>query len=79
MKKNLLVIVFALAASVAFAQNTSKNGHQITPEPGDYGLGIDVNPFFSYIGNMFNGTSDNSPPTWDYTTNEPIPMAWDLL
>src|SRR5688572_8475588 len=75
MKKNLLLIVFALASSVAFAQNTSKNGQQITPEPGDYGLGIDVDPFFSYFGNMFNGTSGNSSPTWDYTTNEPIPMV----
>ncbi len=75
MKKNLLFILLAITSNIAVAQNLSKNGHQITPEPGEWGLGIDVNPFFEYFGNMFNGTSDNSAPGWNYTTDQPIPMT----
>ena len=75
MKKNLLLILLAVATNCAVAQNVSKNGHQITPEPGDWGLGIDVNPFFQYFGNMFNGTQDNSAPGWDFTSDAPIPFT----
>ena len=75
MKKNLLLFALVLACSTAMAQNTSKNGHQITPEAGDWGLGIDVDPLFEYIGNMFNGNTNNSAPSWDYINNSPIPMT----
>ena len=75
MKKNLLFLILAVATNIAVAQNVSKNGHQITPEVGDWGLGIDVNPFFDYFGNMFNGTQNNSAPGWDYTSDQPIPMT----
>src|SRR4030095_9243649 len=75
MQKNLLLLVFTIASTLAVGQNTSKNGHQITPEPGDYGLGIDVDPFFHYFGNLFNGTQNNSGPGWDYTSDQPIPFV----
>lgn len=75
MKKTLLLVVLAACTYVATAQNTSKNGHQITPETDDWGLAIDIDPILSYIGNMFNGTTDNSAPTWNYVNNSPIPMT----
>ncbi len=75
MKKNLLLIVLVLASTTVFAQNVSKNGHQITPEAGDWGIGIDVDPLLNYVGNMFNGTQDNSTPSWNYVDNSPIPMT----
>ncbi len=67
-----------LVASIPFgvsAQNNSKNGHQITPEANDWGLGIDVNPIFNYVGNLFNGTNNNSAPFWNFEDNSPIPMT----
>jgi hypothetical protein len=75
MKKSMLLLVLATCSYVATAQNTSKNGHQITPEAGDWGLGIDVDPIFRYIGNMFNGNTDNSAPSWNFVDNSPIPMT----
>jgi hypothetical protein len=75
MKKHLLLVVMALVSTLAIAQNTSKNGHQITPEAGDWGLGIDVDPWFRYVGNIFNGTQDQSGPFWNYVDNSPIPMT----
>ena len=68
-------MVLATSSYVATAQNNSKNGHQITPETGDWGIGIDVDPIFNYVGNMFNGTSDNSSPSWNFVNNSPIPMT----
>jgi hypothetical protein len=75
MKKALLIMLIAVIPMIASAQNTSKNGHQITPEAGDWGLGIDVNPWFRFVGNMFNGNDDNSAPFWNFEDNSPIPMT----
>jgi len=67
MKKTLLTI--ALVSAVAFAnaqEMVSKKGTPILPEEGDWSLGISVNPFFDYFGNMFNGSFGNSSPSWQY-------------
>jgi len=64
--KKLIVSFSALLLSVGmFAQEstevlTSKKGTPILPQQGDYAIGIEATPYFNYIGNMFNGTSDNS-------------------
>ncbi len=63
-----MVLVFALGFAIQ-AQETddgtkreafkSKRGVYILPEGGDIALGFNAAPFFSYIGNMFNGNAGN--------------------
>jgi hypothetical protein len=54
MKKSLTLLALVLGMSGAFAQDlTSKKGEPFLPEAGDWGLGIDANPFLEYAGNFF--------------------------
>jgi len=48
--------------SSSSSPNTSKNGHQLTPEAGDIGLGMDATPFLQYLGNAMNGENFNAAP-----------------
>ena len=69
MKKNKIII---LALSLLFcvgtlpAQSDDANVEKkekknfVLPQAGDISLGIDVVPMFKYIGNFFNGSTDNS-------------------
>ncbi len=74
MKKTIFTLVIALGAfAVINAQTlTSKKGVPILPEAGEYGLGINATPFFSYAGNMFNGSSFNPGPSFNFTANNPL-------
>lgn len=38
---------------------TNKKGHIILPEKGDFALGFNAIPVFTFIGNMFNGNLNN--------------------
>lgn len=75
MKKLILSVCLMFLVSGVMAQNNSKNGHQITPEADDWGLGIDANPFLNYLGDMFNGSNNNSSPWWDHSDGSPIPFT----
>lgn len=75
MKKLILSVCLMFLVSGVMAQNNSKNGHQITPETDDWGLGIDANPFLNYLGDMFNGSSGNSSPWWNHSDGSPIPYT----
>jgi len=67
MKKSLTLLAFVLGMSGAFAQDlTSKKGEPILPEAGDWGLGIDANPFLEYAGNFFGKTTTNVAPTFNF-------------
>jgi hypothetical protein len=67
MKKSLTLLAFVLGMSGAFAQDlTSKKGEPILPEAGDWGLGIDANPFLEYAGNFFGKTTTNPAPTFNF-------------
>lgn len=82
MKKIILLSIALWAGLGLWAQNTTpteevvqnvpltQRGFKILPEAGDYALGIDAAPFFRYVGNAFNGTSNNQQPWfgWDYLT-----------
>ena len=46
-----------LSASIAVAQESDDKRY--VPEVGDFAIGIDVKPIFNYMGNLFNGTTDN--------------------
>jgi hypothetical protein len=70
MKKTVLALALAFGVTTAFAQDlTSKKGEPILPEAGDWGIGIDANPFLNYAGNFFGKTTPNTAPTFDFLTN----------
>ncbi|HEX6983627.1 MAG TPA: hypothetical protein VF181_12780 [Balneolaceae bacterium] len=68
MKKTLLLLIFVLSVSNVFAQQIEQNRGEppvkqnkiILPETGDFALGFDAVPFLEYLGNVFNGTQNNS-------------------
>jgi len=68
MKKVLSIL--AILAVVSFSANsqtlTSKKGENYLPEKGDWSIGFNIDGIFSYLGNSFNGTSDNSVPGVDF-------------
>ena len=74
MKKTIftLVIAFSAFALINAQTLTSKKGVPILPETGDYALGINAVPFFSYAGNMFNGNIGNTAPGFNFTANNPF-------
>jgi hypothetical protein len=65
MKKTLLLLIFVLGFSNAFAQQQDideppAEDKMTFPETGDYALGFDAVPLLEYVGNIFNGTQNNS-------------------
>jgi hypothetical protein len=40
----------------------SKKGEAYLPESGDWAISFDASPVFEYVGNAFNGNTDNSAP-----------------
>lgn len=75
MKTRLTIILAALFITIglqAQSQLVSKKGVPILPEAGEYMIGIDATPFFSYFGNMFNGNMANSSPNFGFTATTPL-------
>jgi len=66
----LIALVFAISLNAQ--ELTTKKGMPILPQVGDFSLGIDATPFLFYIGNMVNMNSNNTPPTWNYSANNPF-------
>ncbi len=63
MKKNLFLVAALFAGTVAFAQTTEvkdADGMVVTPQAGDWGLGFNASPMINYVGNMFNGNTNNT-------------------
>ncbi|MBL8003292.1 MAG: hypothetical protein JNL05_15170 [Flavobacteriales bacterium] len=72
MKKTVLFAAALVATTVVNAQTgeiTSNRGENWLSQDGDWGLTIDATPFLNYAGNLFNGTSGNSAPTWGTPSN----------
>jgi hypothetical protein len=70
MKRTIFTFMIAIVALSLSAQDlTSKKGVPILPEAGDYAIGVCADPFFQYLGNMFNGTTYQWGPFWDYKPN----------
>jgi hypothetical protein len=67
MKRKLFLAAMLIGAgTIAFAQTTpvtNKNGLTVTPEAGDWALGMNAAPLLNFVGNMFNGTAGNSVNT----------------
>lgn len=55
-----IVFLFALTVHMSSAQTTDQNSNPTLPKAGDFGLGIDLVPVLDYLGNMFNGTANNT-------------------
>jgi hypothetical protein len=69
MKKVTLIVSAFLMFSIAKAQETlntgntsfiSKNGYEVLPKAGEFGLSFSATSFLNYAGNLFMGTS-NAP------------------
>jgi hypothetical protein len=68
MKKIALVFSAAvLLNAAAGAQDLkSKRGENFLPEKGDWSIGFNADGIFEYIGNAFNGTTDNVAPSLNF-------------
>ncbi len=77
MKTKLSIIAVALFITIGLQAQTqlvSKKGVPILPEAGEYMIGIDATPFFSYMGNMFNGNTTNFAPSFGFTATNPLSL-----
>jgi len=69
--KNVALFLFVVALSgTCFAQAVdtatlvTKRGRIILPQQGEFAIGVDAAPFFQYIGNMFNNSTNNASPAF---------------
>ena len=73
MKKSLIIFLCIFSLS-AFAQQQAvlknKRGIMILPQKGNFCLGINANPFFGYLGNMFNNSTSNNSPGFTFSSND---------
>lgn len=67
----ILAVVF-IAGSVLSQDIKSKNGWPILPKKGDCALGIDASPVLEYFGNLMNGNTYNSSPSFAFTAANPL-------
>jgi hypothetical protein len=64
MKKIILTMAAFMAVGFADAQNLkSKKGENYLPEANDWAISFNANGVFNYVGNLFNGNTDNFAPT----------------
>ena len=73
MRNLILIATLFLFVINAFSQEENadskddilrnKNGAAILPQKGDIAIGIDLAPFFTYAGNMFNDNTNNLAPS----------------
>jgi len=55
-----IVFLFVLTVHMSSAQTTDQENKPTLPKAGDFGLGIDLVPVLDYVGNTFNGTTNNT-------------------
>ncbi len=63
MKKTLFFVTALFTGAVAFGQTTEvkeADGTVVTPQAGDWAVGMNAAPLFNYVGNMFNGSTGNT-------------------
>lgn len=70
MKKFFTMMTVALfTISATFAQSVEGKQKIYLPEKGDWAIGFDMKPILNYVGNIFNGNTNNSV---DFIGGEPI-------
>ncbi len=70
MKKIFIILAVFFFGLNAIAQDSllvNKHGSVILPQKGDIAVGFDADPFLFYIGNMFNGNTNNNLNLGDNT------------
>ncbi len=68
----ILNLLFFAVAQEEQTQLVSKKGIPILPESGEFSIGISATPFFQYVGNIFNNTTDNPAPGFSFTGEQPL-------
>lgn len=64
MKRIILTMAVIMAVGFANAQNLkSKKGENYLPEANDWAISFNANGVFNYVGNLFNGKTDNIAPS----------------
>lgn len=70
----LVILTIFIAMPSCWAGSDSllvnKRGIPILPTAKDWSIGINANPFFTYLGNMFNGNNANSSPQIQFLNND---------
>ncbi len=61
---------FICTANVQDAKPVSKHGIPILPEKGDCGFGLDANPFFNYLAQIFSVGPGNPFPTFHFVDGQ---------
>ena len=70
MKKLLFAAVAVFAFGSVNAQElVSKKGENYLPETGDWAISFNADGIFEYIGNSFNGNTNNNAPSVNYIRN----------
>lgn len=64
MKKLTILLFMALvgftSVNAQVEQMVNKNGTNVMPEAGQFAIGFDALPFFGYVGDMFNNSTNNN-------------------
>lgn len=69
MKKSVLFVAALVAATTVSAQTgeiTSNRGENWLSQDGDWGLTFDAQPMLNYVGNLFNGNTNNGGAALDW-------------
>jgi len=82
MKKLISLFIFMCFIVTTYAQDDlfedtgdddllkNKKGFVIPPEQGDIAIAVEASPFLQFIGNMFNGDTNNNSPSANFIDNE---------
>lgn len=75
MKRVFIIITACLfTLGTTFAQTVESKQKSYLPEKGDWAIGIDLKPVLNYVGNIFNGNTNN---TVDYLGGEAVANKLD--
>ena len=59
MKKIILTIALSLVTFASVSAKGNDSTKVYLPQKGDFAIGVNLNPIINYVGNVFNGTTNN--------------------
>ena len=70
MKRVIMLLTVTFLVSSVYGQNLrSKNGERVLPQAQDWSIGIDANPFFSYLKGLIGQGNNATTPSFNYLLN----------
>lgn len=70
MKRVIMLFAATFLVASVYGQNLrSKNGERILPQAQDWSIGIDANPFFSYLKGFIGQGNNATTPSFNYLLN----------